>query len=234
MRSVWLERVRRTLVLGCPVVAPLGWPVRGDPGARGRAAGDSHAQPVAVPPSSQGNLGRGRGSGAMSGAAGWCQCGGGPQAWLPVTASAPRAAAGARRRSRAWRPLTRGTQGLTRCRAARRAAAAQRVLRRRLGHSQPFVVSQHKGRWGRAEKVPGLAALRAVRVPASTWCRAARRAAAAPPGLTPTAPATLSRSWSASTRAGGAARRRSRAWRPSARSIVSDRLGVVRLGGQLH
>ena len=31
------------------------------------------------------------------------------------------------------------------------------------GHSQPFVVSQHKGRWGRAEKVPGLAALSAGR-----------------------------------------------------------------------
>ena len=31
------------------------------------------------------------------------------------------------------------------------------------GHSQPFVVSQHKGRWGRAEKVRGRVALRAVR-----------------------------------------------------------------------
>ena len=100
---------------------------------------------------------------------------------------------------------------------------------------QAFVVSQHKGRWGRAEKVPGLAALNtggratiySVSCASAGSCSAGGYYADAS-GSTP-AFVVSQHNGSWGTRGEGPRRRGAEHGR-----ICPDQLGVMRLGGQLQ
>ena len=102
------------------------------------------------------------------------------------------------------------------------------------GHSAGVRGQRGRRHLGHRPRGPGTAALNHGGTPASTRCRARRRATAARAGTTPTAPATSRRSWSARPTAPGAPPRGARHRRPQPGRRRRHQLGVVRLGGQLQ
>ena len=102
----------------------------------------------------------------MSGAAGWCQCGGGPQAggcrWPPQRlgrqlgrAEKVPGLAALNKGNAGLDSVSCGTAGSCSAGGLYTACSAPKGNTR----AQAFVVSQHNGSWGRARRVPGLAVL---------------------------------------------------------------------------